>query len=105
MNLVGCGSCCTSMSTTNANPSVCQLPCCACGDGGSSNVQSWLNTIGKLGVTIGGVVSGRPVAMTKKGVQVGASSSYRAAVSQSYMPLLIIAAVAILAFALLSHRG
>lgn len=98
-----CGSCCTSMSTANPNPSVCQT----CGsDGGASCVQSLLNTFGKLGVSVGAAVSGRPVTMNSKGVTVGPSASYSAAAAQGYLPIIIIVGIVVVTVAVLfMHKG
>lgn len=98
-----CGSCCTSMSTTQPNPSIQQTVCCT-PDGGAGNVQSWLNSIGKLGLTIGAAAAGRPVTVTPRGTTIGASASYRAQSVQGYMPLILIGAVVLVVLVYLSSR-
>ena len=99
-----CGTCCTSMATVNPSPAVCQTVCCSSGDGGSSNTQGLLNTIGKFGLTLAGQLQGRPVTVTNKGVSIGASAQYAAQQKQALTPILIIVAVAVVAFLLLSRR-
>jgi hypothetical protein len=90
------------MSTVNPTPSICQSNCG--GDGGAGNVQSWLNTVGKLGLTIGATAAGRPVTVTSKGTTIGSSASYSAQKVQGYLPLIIVGAIVLVALVWLSSR-
>jgi len=87
-------SCCLSMSTVNPTPGVCQNACSCCGDGGASNASSIMNSVGKWGTTLAGVISGRPVAVGTKGVSVGASAAYASQVAGTpNMTVIIVVAV------------
>jgi hypothetical protein len=90
-------TCCLSMATVNPTPGACQNVCCCTGDGGASNTQSILNTVGKFGLSLAGVVSGRPVQTTGQGVKVGASAAYNQAVAGAPNMTVIIVVLAIAA--------
>lgn len=94
-----CGSCAQAGSTSNANASVCQNPCCNSGCGGFSGLASSLNAIGKWGSVITAQVQGKAVAVNKNGVAIGAkgASTLPGQFSGSSM-LLILVVVAVLLF-------
>lgn len=93
-------SCCLSMSTVNPTPGVCQNPCCGCGDGGASNVGSILNTVGKFGLSVAGIMTGRPVVTSGNRVAVGPSATYQQqiAAQPNYTVIIVVIALAVLAF-------
>lgn len=50
-----------AMNTSTPNPGISQSGCCATGDGGAGSLSNALNTIGKWGTAITGVVAGSKV--------------------------------------------
>jgi hypothetical protein len=97
-------SCCLSMATVNPTPGVCQNISCCCGDGGAGNASSILNSIGKWGLSTAGMLTGRPVVATSKGVSVGASAQYNAASAAAPNMTIIIVVVVIAGFLILFMR-
>lgn len=63
------------MSASNPNPTVCQNVCCGKGCGGASNLADSLNAIGRWGTVLTATLQGKPVAVNKSGVAVGARGS------------------------------
>lgn len=87
--------CCLSMATSAPNPGVNQNTCCCCGDGGASNLSSVLNTIGRYGTAVTGIVAGSQV----KGAQIKAGVA-QSAINSTTMIVIVIALAIIVFFAL-----
>lgn len=91
-----CGSCCLAMSTSVPNPSTCQSPCCVSGDGGAGNLSGILNSVGRFGTAITGIVAGSQV----KGAAIKARAQTQvatAAISSTTM-IFIVIVIALLIF-------
>jgi hypothetical protein len=95
-------SCCMSMSTVNATPGICQNSCCC--NCSASVMQSTLNAVGKWGVSLAGIATGRAVQAGPGGVRVAPSAQQAALTAQanvrSYMPIIIIAVIAVVVLVL-----
>jgi hypothetical protein len=101
-------ACCLSMSTVCATPGICQNICCCTGCGGASNTQAILNGIGKWGVSVAGILSGRPTAVSGNRVNVGASAAQKNAAAvgrtQSLLPIVLIIAAVVVILVLFGRR-
>jgi len=101
-----CGSCNLAISTVNPTPGVCQKSSSNCG--GASCLTAALNNIGKLGVSVAGIVSGRATTVTASGVSVGASPKNIATVAQAnaqaYLPIIIVIVAGIVLYMIFKNR-
>ena len=87
--MLPCGSCCLSMATSVPNASVSQSACNCCGDGGASNLSGILNSVGRFGTAITGIVAGSQV----KGAAIKANAQTtvaKAAISSTTMIVIVI---------------
>lgn len=85
-----------SMATSAPNPSTPQSGCCASGDGGAGSLSNALNTIGKWGTAITGVVAGSKV----QGAAIQAKAQTKVATSaiSSTTMIVVIIVVALLIY-------
>jgi hypothetical protein len=96
------------MSTVDNTPGICQNICCCTGCGGASNVQAILNGVGRWGVSVAGVLTGRNVSASGNRVAVGASAAQQTAAArgrtQSLLPIVLIIAAVVVIIMLFGRR-
>lgn len=83
-----------SMATSTPNPATPQSGTCGCGDGGAGSLSNALNTIGKWGTAVTGVVAGSKV----QGAAIQAKAQTKVATSaiNSTTMIVIVIVVALL---------
>lgn len=85
-----------SMATSTPNPATPQSGCCASGDGGAGALSNVLNTVGKWGTAITGVVAGSKVQAAT--VQAKATTKVATAGISSVTMIVVVIVVALLIY-------